>query len=95
MNFYKFAKLGRTLPLSLTAAVAVFAAGAWAQDMALVPFLVSVDATVRAEPVGDAGEQAVELTVKANETDTLRLPLLKTTGVVYFGGRKDRRVFRQ
>ena len=84
MNLFSFTKLGRTL--SLTAVAVVFITfGAWAQDTAAVPFLVSVDATVRAVPDAASGLEAVEITVKAGETDTLRLPLRKTAGVAFFG----------
>jgi uncharacterized protein (TIGR02145 family) len=87
MSFFNFTKLGRTL--SLTAVLAVFAAGAWAQDTASVPFSVNVAATVKA--VGDYGGSAMtrSIQVNAGAADTLRLPLLKTNGVLYFGAQRQ------
>ncbi len=80
MNF--FALKGRTL-LIAAAATAAFASGAAAQnDTADVPFVVNVDAEVRAVREGDALTETMQ--VAAEEESVLRLPLLgSSTGAAY------------
>ncbi|GBU20174.1 hypothetical protein R80B4_00049 [Fibrobacteres bacterium R8-0-B4] len=80
MNF--FARKGRTLLIAAMLAAA-FAAGARAQnDTADVPFVVNVDAEVRAVRDGDALTETMQ--VAAEEESVLRLPLLgSSTGAVY------------
>jgi formylglycine-generating enzyme required for sulfatase activity len=82
----------RLRALSLTAALAVgsvFVSGAFAQDAqadtAYVPFIVNVDATVKAEldVVGAAAAAAsVQVSVKAGTEALIRIPLQKTIGVL-------------
>jgi len=51
MNRFSFKMFGRTLPVAAAVVVgAVFAGGAAAQDIAKVPIVVNVDASVRAVP---------------------------------------------
>jgi uncharacterized protein (TIGR02145 family) len=86
MNFFNRQGWGR-MPLSLVAAaVAVFAGGAVAQnstDTAYVPFIVNVDATVKAVQGTGSGSRTVSMQVSAGEESILRLPLGKTVGVAY------------
>jgi uncharacterized protein (TIGR02145 family) len=76
--------------LLLAAAVgAVFAVGAVAQnsaDTALVPFIVNVDATVKAvQGSGGANVRTVSMSVTAGEEKVMRMPLgkLPAVGVTY------------
>jgi len=64
------------------------AAGAWAQDIAKVPIKVNVNASVSAVPDVTSGFETVNINVTANVTDTLRLPLIKPSGVSYFGAQR-------
>jgi uncharacterized protein (TIGR02145 family) len=86
MNFFNRQGWGRT-PLSLVAAaVTVFAGGAVAQnstDTAYVPFIVNVDATVKAVQGTGSGARTVSMQVNAEEESILRLPLGKYVGVAY------------
>jgi uncharacterized protein (TIGR02145 family) len=71
--------------------VALFgAAGAFAQsDTAYVPFVVNVDATVRAVPASGttAVVTQVQMSVAANTQTTLKIPLPKTLGVMSWAQR--------
>jgi len=82
--------LGRAL-LVATAAVGAlgFTSGAGAQtDSAFVPFVVNVDAMIGAGTESMVKDKnLIFLTVKADEEAILRLPLLQTDGVSYFGTR--------
>jgi len=89
MNRFTFKMFGRTLPVAAAVVVgAVFAGGAAAQDVAKVPIVVNVDASVSAVPEAASGLETVNKSVTANVTDTLLLPLKKTDGVIYFGGKR-------
>jgi len=90
MNRFTFKMFGRTLSVAAAVVVgAVFAGGAAAQDVAKVPIVVNVDASVSAVPEAASGlDTAVNIRVFANVTDTLRLPLKNTDGVIYFGGKR-------
>jgi len=79
-----FNRQGRTL-LMLTAVMVV---GVWAQNIAKVPIKVNVNAAVSAVPDGASGFETVNINVTANVTDTLRLPVRTTNGVIYFGGQR-------
>jgi len=77
----------RTLLLAATVG-AFFSVGAIAQgDTAYVPFVVNAKGSVKAAFVSEGARGDVqiqkELSVWANEVDTLKLPLQKTTGIVY------------
>jgi uncharacterized protein (TIGR02145 family) len=85
MKFFNRQGFGRT-PLLLAAVVAVFAGGAVAQnsaDTAYVPFIVNVDATVKAVQGAGSGARTVSMQVNAEEESILRLPLGKYVGVAY------------
>jgi len=85
MNFFTFTKSGRTLLLSAAVVVSVLSSGAFAQDSAFVPINVNADAIVWAEH----NHATKEFYVEAYATDTLRLPLMKTDGVIYFGAQRQ------
>ena len=89
MNRFTFVRLGRTLAVASAVVVgAVFSVGA-AQDSSFIPIKVNVAATVKAVPKSTAeGAETVTLALAANKTDTLRLPYVMTTGVIYFGGQR-------
>ncbi|MDR3011705.1 MAG: T9SS type A sorting domain-containing protein, partial [Chitinispirillales bacterium] len=75
----KMAKLAR-FGLAVMAALALaFTAGVYAQeaDTAYVPFIVNVDAAVKAE----LGGNIVSMDVTAGEADTLKIPLWGTSSV--------------
>jgi len=91
MKRFSFVMLGRTL--SVAAAVVVgagFSVGA-AQDSSYIPIKANMDATVTAVPKSTAeGAETVTLALPtANTVDTLRLPYVMTTGVIYFGGQRQ------
>jgi len=74
--------------------MAIGAWAGWAQttqvDTAFVPFIVNVDATVKATPgVSGGGLEPVEITVTAGEEAVLRLPIPKTNGVSFFGTQRQ------
>ena len=85
---------GRTL-LVATAAVGAlgFTSGAGAQtDSAFVPFVVNVDAMIGAvcsdsKTGAIIDSNAISVTAKAGEEVILRLPLLQTDGIAFFGTR--------
>jgi len=79
-----FNRQGRAL-LLLTAVLSVWA---WAQNTAKVPIKVNVNAAVSAVPDGASGFETVNINVTANVTDTLRLPVRATDGVIYFGAQR-------
>ena len=89
MTRFTFNMLGRTLAVASAVVVgAVFSVGA-AQDSSFIPIKVNVAATVKAVPKSTAeGAETVTLALTANKTDTLRLPYVMTTGVIYFGGQR-------
>jgi uncharacterized protein (TIGR02145 family) len=88
-----FTRQGRTLLLSAVAAIvaSIFTSGAFAQDTdagtdtAYVPFLVNVDAAVKAEPADGAASDAapVQISVRGGTESFIRLPLQKTISVLY------------
>ena len=86
MKTFTFTKLGRTLLLIAAAMVMTgFASNVSAQvDTAYVPFVVNVNATVKAVP--NAGTAAVvdsvKMTVTANQQTNLAIPLPTTSGVL-------------
>jgi uncharacterized protein (TIGR02145 family) len=76
--------------LTLLLAALVGAGGAFAQnDTALVPFVVNVNATVKAvQGSGGANARTVSMQVTADEEKILRLPLSATTGVAFSGAQR-------
>ena len=80
-----FGKAALTMSAAALAVMTAFSTDASAQgDTAYVPFVVNVNATVKAVPkTGTAAVvQSVETTVTANQEKKLAIPLLKTSGVL-------------
>jgi hypothetical protein len=78
------------LSVAVAAAASIFTSGAFAQDTdtgvdtAYVPFLVNVDAAVKAEPAdGAVFDAPVQISVKGGAESFIRIPLQKTIGVLY------------
>jgi len=89
MNRFSFKPLCRTLAVSSAVVVGAVFSSAVAQDSSFIPITVNVDATVKAVPkTNENGAETVTLALTANKTDTLRLPFVKMTGVIYFGGQR-------
>jgi uncharacterized protein (TIGR02145 family) len=85
MNF--FTRQGRTLLLSAAVVVGAVFSSAFALDSAFVPVKVNVhDAAVEAKS-SDIAYPLVGIYLYNGGPDTLRLPLKRTDGVIYFGAR--------
>jgi len=81
-------KMSNLLLKAMVVAAIGAQAVAFAQsDTAYVPFIINVAATVKAVPASgtDATASQVQMSVAANTQTTLRIPLLKSDGVSYFG----------
>ncbi|MDR3011708.1 MAG: T9SS type A sorting domain-containing protein [Chitinispirillales bacterium] len=79
-KFKSLSKLARRGLAVISVAAVAFTTGVYAQevDTAYVPFIVNVDATVKADKDGDT----VTINVTANETSTLKIPLESTSSVI-------------
>jgi uncharacterized protein (TIGR02145 family) len=86
-----FNRRRRTLLAAVALVVSIFSSGAFAQDAdtgmdtAYVPFLVNVDAVVKAQPEDGAASAAapVQISVRGGEESLMRIPVQKTISVLY------------